>query len=501
MMGRRGADRKIDAYYDGQCPMCSALMQSVRGADETKQFRLHDMHRTNSLPFDREAVEREIHVVGPGGDVRTGADAILFIAEQFPALGPLMRIARSRPASAAAPLVYRFVAANRWFLFGPGARLYGLKWAASLTLCIELAMSWRLWIGPRTYPLAPVFRAMPSLPDAAAFGLYAVFFLASAAALFSARPRRYIGAVIAALLIFCVFDQTRWQPWLLMLGALLLPLAFFSWDAADARGRDRSLNIARLIIVSTYVYAGLQKINVNFTASEFPWIVSPITDLLPRATGAMHAFGLAAPFIQVAFGAGLLVPRFRRVALAVAVSMHVFILLMFGPLGLNWNEIVWPWTAAMAVFDLLLFAGDRKTRPRDILLPGRNPVHALVLLLFAVMPAFSFFNLWDSYLSSALYSGNLTDGVIYVSDAGKRSMAPRFARWLVHSSPNTNVLNLQRWTIEELNVSNYAETRVYKDVARAVCAQMADPAQLVLTVREQRAFFSRPETSFGCADL
>jgi len=37
--------------------------------------------------------------------------------------------------------------------------------------------------------------------------------------------------------------------------------------------------------------------------------------------------------------------------------MHLFILTMFGPMGLDWNNIVWPWTAAMAVFDVLLFAG------------------------------------------------------------------------------------------------------------------------------------------------
>ena len=43
--------------------------------------------------------------------------------------------------------------------------------------------------------------------------------------------------------------------------------------------------------------------------------------------------------------------------LILAIAMHLFILAMFGPAGLNWNDIVWPWTAAMAVFDLRLFSG------------------------------------------------------------------------------------------------------------------------------------------------
>ena len=68
---------------------------------------------------------------------------------------------------------------------------------------------------------------------------------------------------------------------------------------------------------------------------------------------------MVAPFVQVAFGIGLLIPRFRRASLIAAVAMHLFILAMFGPMGLNWNNIVWPWTAAMAIFDILLFSGRR----------------------------------------------------------------------------------------------------------------------------------------------
>jgi len=63
------------------------------------------------------------------------------------------------------------------------------------------------------------------------------------------------------------------------------------------------------------------------------------------------------------------------------------------------------------------------------------------------------------------------------------------------------VLNLQRWAIEDLNVTPYPETRVYKAIARHVCSKLRDPTQLVLLVREQRMFFSRPETGYRCFDL
>jgi hypothetical protein len=62
-------------------------------------------------------------------------------------------------------------------------------------------------------------------------------------------------------------------------------------------------------------------------------------------------------------------------------------------------------------------------------------------------------------------------------------------------------MNLQRWAIEDLNVGPYPETRVYKAIAGSVCRSLRDPTQLVLIVREQRMFFSRPEAGYRCFEL
>jgi hypothetical protein len=80
-------------------------------------------------------------------------------------------------------------------------------------------------------------------------------------------------------------------------------------------------------------------------------------------------------------------------------------------------------------------------------------------------------------------------------------LPPSLAGWLVWTSEDTNVLNLQRWAIEDLNVTPYPEARAYRGVAKAVCGLLADQSQLVLIVREQRLFFSRPETGYRCWQL
>jgi hypothetical protein len=168
---------------------------------------------------------------------------------------------------------------------------------------------------------------------------------------------------------------------------------------------------------------------------------------------------------------------------------------------LNWNNIVWPWTAAMAIFDVLLFSGATESTWREIVWSGRDPCRMAAVVLFVLLPGLSFFNMWDSYLSSALYSGNLTEAQIYLSDADRASLPAAIVSHLVRTSPNTNVINLQRWAIEDLNVTPYPETRVYKAIAKRVCRDLRDPSQLVLIIQERRMFFSKPEIGYRCSEL
>ena len=80
-------------------------------------------------------------------------------------------------------------------------------------------------------------------------------------------------------------------------------------------------------------------------------------------------------------------------------------------------------------------------------------------------------------------------------------MPEGFTAYPVHTSDDTNVIIIQRWAIEDLNVTPYPEVRVYKKIAKDVCLHLRNPADLVLIVREQRLFFSKPETGYRCWQL
>jgi predicted DCC family thiol-disulfide oxidoreductase YuxK/uncharacterized membrane protein YphA (DoxX/SURF4 family) len=500
-MSREPPNTKTTVYYDGKCPMCRAVVDSVGNSTRSAEFFLRDVHQKGRLPFSKQAIENEMHVVDREGRIYKGAEAILKIAEGFPHLRWPVRFARAPVIKSVAPVGYQLVAGNRRFLVGSASPLFWLKITVVVAFCIGLLMSRHLWIGDRSYPLVPISSGLPQLGGLLAHILFAALFLLAGAIFLAPKPQRFIAAFLAIIAVFCLLDETRWQPWVLLYGFLLATLALFSWDSDDVSGQQSALNIARLILASTYVFSGLQKINTNFVQSDFPWIVQPITNVLPSTTSAFHALGMVVPFVQIAFGVGLLTKRFRRASLIVAIAMHLFILAMFGPTGHNWNNIIWPWTAAMAVFDILLFTYTDEFDIGAALWTPRRPYHGIVLVVFAALPLLSFFNAWDSYLSAALYSGNLTEAEIYITDAGKASLPVPIQDRIVHVSADTNVINLQRWAIEDLNVTPYPETRVYKAVARSVCSQSRDQTQLVLVIREQRMFRSKSETGYRCSEV
>jgi hypothetical protein len=105
-------------------------------------------------------------------------------------------------------------------MFGPASRVWLLKVIVVLVFCLGLVMSLRLWIGPRSYPLAPVFDFLPPAAQAVDDVLFAGLFALAAAMLVSSRPQKFIAGFLAIIAIFCLLDQTRWQPWVFLYGFL-----------------------------------------------------------------------------------------------------------------------------------------------------------------------------------------------------------------------------------------------------------------------------------------
>lgn len=383
-----------------------------------------------------------------------------------------------------------------------GFRLRRLKIVLVAAIICGLAISRRLWLSsPRTYPTAPVSDALPDIPFPLDYlWLAAVAFLL-AAVLFCERPRKFIVAFLIAAGLLCLWDQTRWQPWFFQYYFMLAALCIGSRGDEGKSGNSAALNACRLIVAATYFWSGVQKINYSFAAEIMPALLNPYLRHLPRAFGALPVvMAVVAPLVEVCAGVGLLTRRFRRAACLLALSANIAALALLVPVGAN--VVVWSWNAAMAAFVLVLFWRDGMTSAREILIGRKSIAHAALLLLFGVMPLLSFFNLWDSYLSAALYSGNTSRAGVYVSDSMKGRLPAR-ARGVVRSVGGKNLLSLLRWSDAEFHVPPYPEPRAYFKLARWVCArgESASDATLVIEGRPRILDGARTSSIYDCAEF
>jgi hypothetical protein len=365
-------------------------------------------------------------------------------------------------------------------------------------LLAGFALSPKLWLSSRFYPLMPVWSFIKPLRSP---GDYIVLFTLVALLIAAALvPRREILIAVFVVLVLVVLqDQSRLQPWFYQYTLMLLAIAL--------AGRDRpvaALNTCCLIIAATYVWSGLAKLNPSFIGDTFPFLVKPLI-------GAEQGVGLwlirhlafLAPLLECALGVGLLIKRSRPLAVLAAIAMHVFILITIGPFGRGVNAVVWPWNLAMIAFLLILFF--RRTEdpaPRDIIWGRAFAFQKIALVLFALMPALSFFNLWDHYLSSALYSGNRNSGVVYLSDAVFDRLPDQIEDYVTEEGPDRNKLDIFDWSVGELNVPSYPEIRVFKNVTREICRYASDDPSVELVVQGKLALVnSNRHLAYHCAGL
>jgi len=120
------------------------------------------------------------------------------------------------------------------------------------------------------------------------------------------------------------------------------------------------------------------------------------------------------------------------------------------------------------------------------------------------MPLFSFFGLWDSYLSATLYSGSTKSATLYISETVKDKL-PETTRKLASKSGAhvTKGISVAAWSWEELNVPAYPEDRVFKNVARYVCTDAEEPSSVRLTIEGKPDFTngSREVEIYDCSGL
>ncbi len=205
-------------------------------------------------------------------------------------------------------------------------------------LLLQMALSYPLWAfrAAGSVPALPLWgEAFFPEPELWWFMGWLPGMLAVAAFCFP-ENKLLVGALVGSLVCSVLFDLNRLQPWVywyaLMFGVL-------AWSKSD------KAHLA-LLIVAVYVWGGLHKITPWFAEDNFPWFCGAFA--LTKPFG-MPALGYVAAVGEALLGPLLWWPKTRQVGLWAAMLMHIWIMLVLSPLGLDWNSLVMPWNMAMII--------------------------------------------------------------------------------------------------------------------------------------------------------
>lgn len=346
-------------------------------------------------------------------------------------------------------------------------------------------LSYPLWLQGREFPLVPALESLriPSFCDVPLFA----FWVTSLALICLKRARKPAVFVFLALTTcLWLLDQNRIQPWLYQY------LFFFLIAALAERGKDSHpwQSILVLILAFTYFWSGLQKVNLHFIANTHPWLMEPLLAVLPGFSNLIYAAGVLLPFAEAGIGI-LLVTRFKNLGCVAGILMHLSILLLIGPTGHSWNATVWPWNLCM--IGLLYFVAGRKQSFSWQIL-RQSKFAYFVILFLGVLPALSFYGLWDKYLSFALYASNGHLGEIEVSSS--EELSPLLSSLSVRKEGVLR-FSIKEWAFSELNVPPYPEKRIQLAIFADVCRKLTFPESARLIVGRSPEWSSlKPEVEY-----
>ncbi len=307
--------------------------------------------------------------------------------------------------------------------------------AIQLSIVIQMALSKELWwpSGARLFPLVPAFDVLDGISGWISgwiSGLLSSALVLSVIAMvsgfWSERKHAITGIVLISLL--GIIDLNRLQVWVWM---WFLFWILDIWGGGSKHGY-------RWVLAGIYFWGGLNKLNPWFL-DNFDWFCAAFEWSSPFV-GNKLAAGLAAIF-ELVLGLFLLWHSSRRWAIWGVFLIHCYILLVIGPIGYNWNQVVWPWNIAMMglVWHFFRELGEEKK-------PIRYSI-VLVAILVWVMPVLNFFGWWPESFSWKMYSNTQREAGI-VSAVGRPCMilAPYWDRYSVEDQ----YLQIDDWSYAEL---------------------------------------------------
>lgn len=367
-----------------------------------------------------------------------------------------------------------------------------LRVIACLFFVFGILLSFPAWHSDRLFPMLPVYDGIPQFPADLSRSMAVLLTLGLLIGSFM-RFRSYFIAFLVFALFFLLQDQERWQPWVYIYCAILLPFAL--WKRPDAQ----LLTYFQILLIGVYLWSGVYKFSGAFIELTFDKMLRTLLFIENEETRqSLHFLGYGIPITEVLIAIGLFFRRSRTLAILGAVLSHSVILTYL--LVNDQNTVVYPWNIAMVLMVIAAFYRTENTlafwKETGVRIRVQSAVGAV---FFIFLPVLNPIGLWDNYLSFKLYSGNNGYYCVGLDMDQYQKVDSELHQyfWRVEEPNGKYWILLNKWAFDELNVPFYPEIRTLKKVAKTFCDGEI-PKEKLEFVKFQEDFSREREVVFDC---
>ncbi|MCH1438039.1 MAG: hypothetical protein L7W43_00175 [Rubripirellula sp.] len=291
--------------------------------------------------------------------------------------------------------------------------------------------------------------------------------------------------VAGSLLTSFLVDQHRLQPWAYQ--SFFYALIFCTMNSSSTR------KWIMLLAASVYVYSAAGKFDFQFQHTVGQDLLGVLTELLGGLPFDLDAdtatrMTLLFPTVELLAGLGLYLPRTRRLSVIVLILMHVSLLILLGPWGLNHSRGVLLWNLMLIAQAYLLFwvrpaiqskATESEDADHATLPNGPGPILSraalfvkLLILLAIFCPFLERSGYWDHWTSWSLYSPHTSRAEIELHRSVSGKLDSELTAFLEDDEDRDG---WQRLSLESLSLSSrfvpiYPQARYQLAIANQICS-------------------------------
>jgi len=283
--------------------------------------------------------------------------------------------------------------------------------------------SWNLWFNPnRIIPFVSIVD-LELTPYINILG--SILLLLSLGYNFFSFNKINLGFSLCIIIILCLFDRIKCQPWLYFYFVILL---FYFIEGITKR--FNYIITAKYLLSIMYIWAGVHKLTSQFLTS--------MSFIFKEDYETVRPFFSWFPFLEILIGFLFFSFAHKKRMNLLGVAFHISIMLFI--VYTNTNFIILIWNTYFITIYLLHYLSSTKISEYEF--PDWKTF--VICFLFAFLPVLSYTKSFDQYFSFSLYSGKTPQFfLVFPRSEFSESLKDSFNEAILSETVAKDVLNIQ----------------------------------------------------------